>query len=315
MIVTRTFKDWWQWSWRLGKDRPQGYLDNLVFRPRIPDFKPSTYYQDAICNALANITDTDSDIVLFLSGGVDSESILQTACQNFDPQLIRPVFLKFDHNLNDHEYYFVKHIAKKLDVEVTLINIDIESWLYTSGSDYSWRHCNSELHFQHPALAMLTWLRHEVQKLWGDVTVIQGNGDIPLYGFANPNWPMSRTWSVNYCLQANFGTLKYFYDNWPQDIPYFYTYTPQLVHSIMSEFHRLQLLDHSVWYTSECRSQVFSDNFHEQVIRKKHFGLEKVYKTYSDIPRYHTYQAQHPEPYVYQDYDEYYKLLQSHTTQ
>lgn len=312
MIFTRTYQDWWQWSWRLGGDHPAGYLDNLVFTPKISDFNASTYYQDAIIRALGLIQQTDSNIVLFLSGGVDSESILQCACQNFGKDLLRPVFLKFKDDLNDHESYYVEQISKKLDINVTVIELDIMSWFYTDTSDYSWQHFNSELNFQHPALAMLAWLRHQVSKLWGDVTVIHGNGDIPVYGFQNPQWAPDRSWTVNYCYQANFGTLRYFYNLWPQDIPYFYTYTPQLVHSIMLEFDRLNLLQPDLWFTSEARSSVFADNFNQQLIRKKHFGLEKVYKIYSDIPRYKRYQPDHPEPYAYQDYDEYFKLLQSH---
>lgn len=313
MIFTRTYRDWWQWSWRIGGDRPEGYLDNLVFRPKLYDFDTTTYYQDAISRALGIISESDSDIVLFLSGGVDSESILETACQNYGTDLLKPVFCKFKNDLNDHEFYFVEQVSKRLGVDVTVIDLDISDWLYESNRDYSWRHLNTDCGFQHPALAMLVWLRHQVSKLWGDVTVIQGNGDIPLYGFQNPQWAPDRYWSVNYCYQANFGTIKYFYDSWPQDIPYFYTYTPQLVHSIMSEFDRLSLINAEVWFTSESRSEVFHDNFINQLIRKKHFGLEKVYKTYSDIPRYRSYTPEFPEPYAYQDYDEYYKLLQRYT--
>lgn len=219
MILTRTKSDWWQWSWRVGKTHAHNSLDQWIFDPQITDFVRAKNHREAIAPTLSEIRSETSDLVLFLSGGVDSESIMTEALKHDIP--IKPVFCRFTSELNDHEEHYLKIFQRKHSIEVDIVELDVQHWLHTDTGDLSWRMINQDLGFQHPGLALLMWVRHQVAKRWGDITVIQGNGDLPIYGFSDPTQCGTRAWTVNYCWQANFATLAYYQDNYPTDIPYF----------------------------------------------------------------------------------------------
>ena len=310
MIITNTHCDWWQWSWRQGGHKPQSVLDNWVFEPRPYDFQKPQDMRDAMEITLSKIASQNDRLVLFYSGGVDSESILTIACeQGID---ITPVFLRFTNNLNQHEEYHVIKTAEQLGITVKIIDIDIESWLHTDRSEFSWYHINSEWGLQHPVPGVLIWLRHQIAQTMGDVTVIHGSGDLPIYGFQDPLCLGKKVWTINYCWQANFQTLEYYYENYPKDVPYFYSYTPELVYGQMSDFERYNLMTPSVVFSSNCRSRLFQKLFPEQTPRKKYHGWEYVWRTISDVPRYALRPTQNPEPYSYIDYEEFYALLRTH---
>lgn len=313
MNITRSKSDWWQWSWRLGGDNPQGKLDNWVFEPKISDFRATENMRDAMADALTDIASESDNLVLFYSGGVDSESILTQALdQGID---ILPVHMRFTSDsgiLNDHEKYYVEQFAQKHDIKIEYIDVDIMSWLHTDRSELSWYHINSELGFKHQGPASLMYLRYLVAQRLGDVTVIHGHGDLPVYGWQDPYNLGSKVWTINYCWHANFETVKYYYENYPSDIPYFYIYSPELVYSNMKDFERYNCLRPEVKFSSNSRSYLFQQLFPDQVSRPKYGGWEKFWQKHSDVPWYRTQVSDNPEPYSYIDYEEFYALLRSH---
>ena len=313
MNITNTRSNWWQWSWRLGGDRPLNALDNWVFEPQIPDFKAPSNMKDAMHDALEHIETHNSNLVLFYSGGVDSECILEVAVEaGID---VLPVHMRFVSDgdiLNDHEQYHVQRFSRKYDIDIEYVDVDIMSWLYTDRSELSWYHINSELGFKHQGPASLMYLRHLVAERLGDVTVMHGHGDLPIYGWQDPYNLGHKVWTINYCWHANFETVKYYYENYPSDIPYFYIYTPELVYSNMADFERYGCLTPNVKFAGNTRSWLFKQLFPAQETRPKYGGWEKFWQKHSDVPWYRTQVSSNPEPYSYIDYEEFYALLRSH---
>lgn len=313
MNITRTRSDWWQWSWRQGGDKPLHNLDNWVFEPRLSDFKAPLTMKDAMADALTHIASESDNLVLFYSGGVDSESILKVALElGID---ILPVHMRFTSNndiLNDHEKYYVEQFSQKYNCNIEYIDVDIMAWLHTDRSELSWYHINHDLGFKHQGPASLMYLRHLTAQRLGDVTVMHGHGDLPVYGWQDPRNLSHKVWTINYCWHANFETLKYYYDNYPCDIPYFYIYTPELVYSNMADFERYNCLRPEVKFSSNARSYLFQQLFPDQEARPKYGGWEKFWQKHSDVPWYRTQVSDNPEPYSYIDYEEFYALLRNH---
>lgn len=313
MNITRTRSDWWQWSWRLGGDKPAGLLDNWVFEPEIYDFKTPDSMRDAMSNALNHIASESDNLALFFSGGVDSESILTVALE--DGIDITPIHMRFVSGsdiLNDHEQYHVQRFSRRHDIDIEYIDVDIMHWLYTDRSELSWYHINSELGFKHQGPASLMYLRHLTEQRLGDVTVMHGHGDLPIYGWQDPYSLGNKVWTVNYCWSANIETLRYYYEKYPSDIPYFYIYTPELVYSNMSDFERYDYLRPDVKFSFRSRSDLFKQLFPDQETRPQYGGWEKFWQRHSDVPWYQTHTSEYPEPYTYIDYEEFYALLRNH---
>jgi hypothetical protein len=313
MNITRTKSDWWQWSWRIGGTEPANPLDNWVFEPQVYDFQTPANMRDAMSDALQDIASHGDNLVLFYSGGVDSESILTQALElGID---ILPVHMRFvsgSEILNDHEQYHVQQFSRTHNIDIEYVDVDIMSWLYTDRSDLSWYHINHDLGFKHQGPASLMYLRHLVAQRLGRVTVMHGHGDLPIYGWQDPINLGNKVWTINYCWHANFETVRYYYKNYPTDIPYFYIYTPELVYSMMSDFERYDCLRPEVKFSSNSRSYLFSQLFPDQVKRPKYGGWEKFWQKHSDVPWYRTDVSNNPEPYSYIDYNEFYALLRSH---
>ena len=313
MNITNTRSDWWQWSWRQGRTEPTNALDNWVFEPKLSNFRAPANMKDAMHDALEHIATHNPDLVLFYSGGVDSESILEVAVEaGIDVVPVHMRFVSQGEILNDHEQYHVQRFSRKHDMDIEYVDVDILSWLYTDRSELSWYHINSELGFKHQGPASLMYLRHLVAERLGDVTVMHGHGDLPIYGWQDPYNLGHKVWTINYCWHANFETLRYYYDNYPSDIPYFYMYTPELVYSNMADFDRYDCLTPDVKFAGNTRSWLFKQLFPEQETRPKYGGWEKFWQKHSDVPWYRTQVSHNPEPYSYIDYEEFYALLRHH---
>ena len=125
MNITRSKSDWWQWSWRLGGNKPASRLDNWVFEPQLTDFKAPDNMRDAMSEALTDISSESDNLVLFYSGGVDSESILTQALEQGTD--ILPVHMRFVSGsdiLNDHEKYHVERFSQKHNIEIEYIDVE-----------------------------------------------------------------------------------------------------------------------------------------------------------------------------------------------
>jgi hypothetical protein len=95
-----------------------------------PDrYAKSSYVEELYRTAELVRKDLGNDLVLFLSGGTDSEIVLRNFVHNgFKP---RCVTLKFENDYNIGEVAEAKAIANELDVDLEIIDFDVHDFYYS----------------------------------------------------------------------------------------------------------------------------------------------------------------------------------------
>lgn len=92
-------------------------------------YKASSYVNELHRTAELVRKDLGKDLVLFLSGGSDSEIVLRNFIHNgFKP---RCVVLKFENGLNAGEVEEAKAIANELDVKLEVIDFNVHEFYYS----------------------------------------------------------------------------------------------------------------------------------------------------------------------------------------
>lgn len=117
-------------------NRPFGYRETPIEKYSVqlgavdPDrYAKSSYVEELYRTAELVRKDLGNDLVLFLSGGTDSEIVLRNFVHNgFKP---RCVTLQFENDYNASEVAEAKAIANDLDVDLEVIDFDVHDFYYS----------------------------------------------------------------------------------------------------------------------------------------------------------------------------------------
>ena len=275
-----TYKDWYNWEWISKSRKPVSFFNKWVFKPKNIGLDATLDFKKSVIKALELISDTRSlPIGIFYSGGLDSEIILKTAIEMGLP--MQPFTIRFKGGLNEHEIYYTENFSKKFNVDINYIDVDIEQWLFgdeilsckNQARDYNFCHIATPLHF---------YARKLVESKFGDFSILNGSGDVPLslvpdkYNCEKLKWTVGISWDSQYkrlCLSQQY----------KEDVPLFFCYIPELQYNFLRE----KELEHCVSENSKkmgvisSRHSLYHRLWPDLLPRKKFTGFEKLDKNFN----------------------------------
>ena len=269
-------------------------------------------------------------LMLMMSGGQKSELIFRTS---LDTDVdIEPIFLIMHDNLNHHEFAQLEKIdalysrnnSTKENPSTQKAWLRVSDWL-TGKTSPSWPELVTKHGFTDIRSGMLAWLRHAICDHYGDdVCVITGLGDIPVTWVADSKVAGQSYWSLCYRHGEHLAYRDYIHKHFPGDVPWFWSHTPEMVLSILSDPHYQARMKKSrkMNLGQSALNEVISNNFPHIECRDSYYGTEQFTSDITDIIKNIPHTELHdtmdqprqiPEPYVITEYHEFIKLLQQNT--
>lgn len=205
------------------------------------------------------------DAALFYSGGIDSEII---AIEMIN-QGRRPNLYFIDFNLNYHDREYAEKFCNDVGLQLLTVHIDIEHFLSRDIFEYAKYGCTD----------ISTPLQMYARRLIAsEVCMVSGVGDPPLYTGISQVVPHVKTeWMIN--INENSEVARYMFckQHFPNDVPLFYRYTPELVLAyltdpIVLDFVRNERYKHSI---KSSKHRILSQYFNFRQ-RPKYTGFENV---------------------------------------
>ena len=286
---------------------------------------------DAICDTINTIGSENSDrkIMLMMSGGQKSELIFRTS---LDTDVhIEPIFLMMHDDLNHHEFAQLEKIdqiysrnnSTKENPSTQKAWLRVSDWL-TGKTSPSWPELVSKHGFADIRSGMLVWLRHAISDHYGDnVCVITGLGELPIYWLSDPDSAGVSSWQISYHYGWDLAYRDYILKHFPQDVPWFWSHTPEIVWSIVSDHNYRERITNQrqMLQGQTALSEVISHNFPHIECRDSYYGLEQFTPDIIDLIKHNPEIDLHnrikkpepwPEPYIMMDYHEFFSVLQHH---
>lgn len=282
-----TYDNWFAPEFLSGQNQPK-YVDPWQIKFNHTDCDTEMTFPDAIKRALELISQTHDNIIVQYSGGLDSEIIIREAIKSGID--VTPYTLRFHNNLNEHEIYYCKLLESDLGIEVKYIDIDIEAWW--SDPEFHKGYCHYITHqgMWHPAAPLAWWMRERISEIHGDCCVINGSGDPPLIRRPDRHNICSWQWGISYNLDGHWKRLSYSEQKFPQDVPLFFLYIPELhysylTHDVVNEC--VQPNSFKLGPTST-RHKLYLEYYPEITPRTKYHGFENLLKLNKHKPEvYH----------------------------
>lgn len=270
-----TYKNWYNFEWKFGKTAPLNCFDQWVFKPYISDLSDKNF-KESVTDALLKIKDLGKPLVLFYSGGIDSEVILLECIKN-EIDII-PVTIRFTDELNSQDVRYVNDFASRFNIDIHYLDIDFEEWFNDSKTEFGYRSLVSKYEFIHVATPLNLWARNQVTKLIGDCITITGAGDVPLANAYDKFDCFKWNWKICIAIDSQYKKLSWYKLNYPNDVPLFYMYTPQLARSFMNEPEIIDCVKEYSYKINvvSSKQRMFSRYWPELTTRKKYTGFEKV---------------------------------------
>jgi len=268
-----------------------------------------SFRQECIEAVKAMRNSTDKQLLINLSGGVDSEMIARSMLEagiDFEVQI-----WEFNNNLNDHDISYAHKFCDEYNIKRSIIKLDIEQFLQKEIFDI----CEK---YPTPFFAMP--LQQKIVELTPDKYYsIFGEGhlifyicnpskEIELYGmfykFDDPN--ITKYKNIPFCFEMENATnvSRFMHSKNKVGCPRFFKYTPNLMHSyithprfkewillhkMLNDGESLSKLKKELYtnkkktdrylhksFTSRPRKYMFYQEFPEMVDRIKYGGLEQV---------------------------------------
>lgn len=216
---------------------------------------------------------TTNDIVLFYSGGVDSEIIALSLLELNIPFSL--CFIRFANNLNDHEFAHVDAFAKQHNLTIQYLDIDLVHWIEQDISETGFQKLQNKYKLTDLSTPLYFWARLQLES---DVTVIAGNGDPHLtksfysYYSTMPEWVYSIT-PDSELIRLSFTTLNNF-----KDCPVFFKYTPELALSFLKDNDLIDVVSNKIPFKNSIISSKFKilSKYYNLNQRPKYTGFEKL---------------------------------------
>lgn len=281
-----TYDNWFAPKFVSGQSEPN-YVDPWQIKFNHSECNTDMTFPEAIRHALELISQTSDNIIVQYSGGLDSEIIIREAHRAGIP--VTPYTLRFTDDLNQHEIYYCKLLESELGIEVQYIDIDIVSWWSDPEFHNGYCHYIRTQGMWHPAAPLAWWMRERISEIQGDCCVINGSGDPPLTRRPQRSDITSWQWGISFDLDGHWKRLRYSEQNFPQDVPMFFLYIPELHHSYLTH----DLVKHCVSPESfklgptSTRHQLYSEYYPEIKPRTKYHGFENIKKLNITTPEVH----------------------------
>jgi len=302
-----TYNNWYQWQWRLGGDSPLNVYDSWIFTPKFEQITPMSF-KESVQDALIKIKALNKPLYLFYSGGLDSEIILKEAI-NMDIDII-PVTIRFNDDLNKNDMEYVYKFQERYGIDVVFLDLDLDKW-HRDSYYYSYRYLVNKYKFVHYATPLNFWARRKVEEMFGDCVTITGTGDMPLAFLPSKADVLKYQWLVAVAYDSQYKRLQWYGEHYPDDVPLFFVYTPELVKSFMCEPEIKHCVTHNSYKLSvgSSRKALYSRNWPELEVRTKYTGFESFIPDedycFTICP---TNQA---SSYCFMDYNEYFRLFRN----
>ncbi len=282
---------------------------------------------DAICDTISHIGTENADrkIMMMLSGGQKSELIFRTS---LDTDVdIEPIFLMLHDDLNHHEFEQLEKIdqiysrnnSTRENPSTQKAWLRLSDWL-TGKTSPSWPELVTQHGFCDIRSGMLAWLRHAIAQHYGDdVCVITGLGEVPVYWLSDYNNAGQSSWQISYHFNWDLAYRDYILKHFPQDVPWFWSHTPEMTKSIITDPHYVKRMENlrQMHQGQSALNEVISNNFPHIECRNSFHGTEKFTPDICDLitnnPNIDYLTPPEPEPYVNMDYHEFISILQHHT--
>jgi hypothetical protein len=268
-----SYKNWYNWEWLQGGDRPSNHLDVWWFKPQV-DTIASISFLEAMQDALLKLADKGLPLYIMYSGGLDSEVILLEALKlGLD---IRPVVIRFANDLNAHDVYYAEQFSQKFNIDLIYLDIDIQAWNQDT-SEFGYLGLVQKYGFVHPAAPLNFWARDQLHALVGECLCITGTGDLPLLRLPDPQNIFDVEWYFCFTIDSQYKRLHWYQEHYPQDAPMFFIYTPELVCSFLQEREMADCVKNPYKLSvSSSKKALYSRLWPELETRPKFTGFEKL---------------------------------------
>ena len=268
-----SYKNWYNWEWKHGGDKPAHSLDVWSFKPAIETVARMSF-RDAIRDALLKLKAQGLPLYIMYSGGLDSEIILLEALKL--GIAIQPVVIRFDNGLNAHDLQYVDIFASQFDCDMIYLDLDINEWSNDTG-EFGYLGLVKKYGFVHPAAPLNFWARDQLNTLVGECVCITGTGDLPMVKIPDPQNIFGVAWYFCFTIDSQYKRLSWYQEHYPQDAPLFFVYTPELVTSFLNEDEILDCVDKPYKLSvSSSKKALYHRVWPELQVREKFTGFENV---------------------------------------
>ena len=304
-----TYNNWIKQHWRKGKTKPKDLLDNWILDYDVSHLNRNINFKDSVEQALTLISEKDLPLVIMYSGGLDSEVILKTALDlNIE---IKPYTLRYldkeGNYYNKEDLYYVREFSKKYGLSINYIDLDIEEWMYNPNfpNGYSW--FIETQGARHVGTPLCCWARMQIEKLEGECCVIQGQGDCPLNLVPDVNNFDRLIWKIIFEYDGHYRRFWWYQKHYPNDVPQFYLYIPELHYSYLNDPILLHCVKPSSLKCSvtSSRHAIYHYYWPELKNRKKYTGFENLNFDQREIDRTLKMQPWSAEMILAYDYEDY----------
>lgn len=315
-MVMTTQDSWLTFPWNSGTD----HMAARKMEVRATEVE-TLDINDAVRHTIQTIRSQypDHKLILMHSGGQKSELIFRQ-CLHMGID-IEPVFLWLQAGLNDHEYHRVQKIDQEYYKTIPTTRrphtrrawLDVTDWM-TGKTQPGWSDLVNNHGFVDFRLGMLAWLRHRIAETYGDdVVVLSGLGNIPMYLLPDPEQAGSQSWRISYSWSWDLAYTDYIHKLWPNDIPWFWSYTPELYLSILTNrtYRHRQDVQPDLRWGNGALNEVIGHNFSHLIeSRDTLTGAEKFTDQMMSELWGQTQKSQYPEPYSIMEANAFIRLLQ-----
>lgn len=241
----------------MGQNVYEVKLGGLVAEPK------SGYIESSECAKYIRDNNNRSAIQLCLSGGIDSEAMLQAFLKARVP--FEVFFLKFENKFNNFDIDTNISICRSLNLNIKIVDLDIISF-FESGDFLKY---GERYRCQSPQLAAHLWLLDQLD----GVPVLGGNPIIPTYNKKN-------IFFMGLPGDLHCAYFRYFEKNQREGVPWFFIYSPEQTSSFLrTDIARSsissQLPPHKYSYMMKCL-QYQQSGFDVRPRLNKFTGFEKV---------------------------------------
>jgi hypothetical protein len=274
-----TYDNWYNWEWKLGKDRPLNQFDQWLFKPKNINLDTSINFKQSTEKALELIYNTRSlPLGILYSGGLDSEIILKTALDMGIP--VEAFTMRFLKNFNSHEIEYVESFAKTNNIRINCIDVDIHNWLFKKDYDYCYPSQVEKYQFAHAATPLHFFARNYIELHYGDFAIINGSGDVPLCLLPKKTKTTETEWGVGVAWDSQYKRLS-LSDKYPEDVPLFFCYIPELQYNFLMEEEILNCIkpESKKLGVISSRHTLYHRLWPTLLKRQKYTGFEKINTT------------------------------------
>lgn len=204
---------------------------------------------------------TSKDIIITLSGGIDSEII----CRAFFDAKIQFSALLVDTGVNDYDLIYAKNFCKKHDIKHIVLNLDM-IWFLSEGYK---KYANQGFRTACPFKYFYIWLIDTIDNLGGSAVLGLGT-------FQDSNMIYTPT-SVAHKVNTGYVSFINYKSEHNKHFPFFLQTTPELTYSFINDPLMSCLINNPKYFC------VLSGGIDKQIVYRSHFPIMEQRPKYTGI--------------------------------